>query len=39
MARPQGATGDDRFSVKYSGAVRAVLTRFTVGLPNGGPGC
>ena len=37
MARLQEATGDDTFSVRYSDAVRAVLTRFPVGLPKGGP--
>ena len=37
MARLQEATGDDTFTVRYSDAVRAVLTRFPIGLPNGGP--
>jgi len=36
MVRLQGVTGDDTFSVRYSDAVRAVLTRLTVGLPNSG---
>ena len=37
MVMLQGVTGDDPFSVRYSGAFRLVLMRLAVGLPNSGP--